>query len=131
MLATISETAIPSPSLLVSDDERRECPRVPLESLTAWFDDRAHAGWGDVSTGGAFWHGVAPLPAEGTIELSFELPDTRIPLHLRAEVVSAREERPGQLALHLRFVEIPFEAERRIARHVDDCMLLSGRALCA
>jgi hypothetical protein len=106
-------------------DDRRECPRLPLSRILATFEGSAGAhsaiGHGDVSTGGALWVGPASQATSDVLELTFHLEDAPEPLHLRAQVVG-REEAGAQVALHLRFVEPSFDAERRIARHVDGCL---------
>jgi hypothetical protein len=111
-----------------ADDDRRDCPRVPVEHITASFGGRAFAGWGDLSTGGALWIGGAPLVIRGPIVLEFAIPGIAEPVRVRAALVSSREE-DGLLALHLRFVDVPFEVERLIARHVDECVALTGQAM--
>ena len=121
--AAISLDRLPPPPLF--NDERRECPRLPLEQIELCFDGRRFSGFGDVSTGGALWLGEASaVPPK--VELRFALAGEPLTFRLRAEVISARPE-GHELALHLRFVDLPFEAERRIARHVDECLLLSGQ----
>ena len=123
MNAAVSTHFAPPPILL--DDERRDCPRIPLAELELAFGGGVFAGFGDVSVGGAFFLGAVPeLPAQ--VEVRFELPGEAEAFQLAAEVLSF-DAAPEGASVHLRFVEIPFDAERRIARHVDECLFLTGR----
>lgn len=124
--ATVSETTPSHPLFPPPAEDRRECPRIPLAGITLWRAGHAYLGWGDVSTGGAFWSGQANVRPGAAVELSFSLPDFPGVLHLKAVVLSARPDPTGATALHLRFVDPPFDAERWIARHVDDCVRLAG-----
>lgn len=112
-------------------DDRRECPRLPLSRILATFQggEGAHSaiGHGDVSTGGALWVGSSAHVTSELLEVTFPLGDAPEPLRLRAKVVG-REEANDQVALHLQFVEPPFEAERRIARYIDGCLRRLARS---
>ena len=124
MNAAISTHFAPPPFLAL-DDERRDCPRIPLAELELAFGGGVFAGFGDVSVGGALFLGALPeLPSR--VEVRFQLPGEAESFRLEA-VVLAAEIAPNGTSVHLRFVEIPFDAERRIARHVDECLILIGQ----
>lgn len=121
----LEEEVYSSGVLTAVGDERRACPRVPLDQLVLWCEGGAFAGWGDVSTGGALWTGRLSRAPAGAVEVSLCIPSEWTPLRLRAEVLGTRPSGDA-VAVHLRFIDIPLESEWQIARHVDDCMLLTG-----
>jgi|GEM_PF-4922628 len=111
----------PSSHLRPGEDDRRESPRVALDRIIATFQGASAMGRGDLSVGGALWEGAAAHATCDQVELTFQLGGDPEPLRLRAQVVRRRETAAG-VALHLRFLDPPFEAERRIARYLDQCL---------
>jgi hypothetical protein len=101
-------------------NERRESPRVPMTFLIR---DVAEGGSysereGDLSVGGIYWKGKYP-PFGTEVEVRFRLP--RVPREVRAsgEIIRVLDNE-GCLDFHVRFIELPVEAELAIAKYIDD-----------
>jgi hypothetical protein len=107
----------------VSDDERRESPRVSMRFLVRRADtaDMFESREGNLSLGGFAWFGAA-LPVGSKVEVRFTLPGSIDEFHLRGEVLNVGHGSKGSSA-HARFLELPVEAEMRIARYLDDLEL--------
>lgn len=116
--ATVEEEVFSS-VVWSSDHERRDCPRLSLERITVAWGDQRYEGCGDVSIGGALWMGEGPIEVGQRVRVSFELPGELEHYAAEAEVLQRRLE-GKDVALHMRFAEIPFEVERAIARFVDE-----------
>ncbi len=96
--------------------DRRDSARFPLpllvrdESLGGSFEERA----GNLGLGGAYFEALHP-PAGDRFEVRFLLPGVREEIRARAEVV--RVTREGErFGAHLRFLDLPLEAELAVAR---------------
>ncbi|HEX9242501.1 MAG TPA: PilZ domain-containing protein [Anaeromyxobacter sp.] len=98
------------------DDDRRDSRRVPIELLVR---DAAVGGSyetysGNLALGGVFFDAYHP-PAGSKIEVRFLVPGGKEEIRAVGEVL--RVSREGELfGAHVRFVEIPLEAELAIAR---------------
>ena len=96
--------------------DRRDSARVPLSLLVrdlelgGSFEERQ----GNVSLGGAYFEALHP-PAGARLEVRFLLPGRREEIAALAEVLRVTREGEG-FGTHLRFVELPLEAELAIAR---------------
>jgi hypothetical protein len=104
------------------NDERRESPRVPMRFQVR----RAGGGgfeWheGDLSLGGFAWRGGTPMEAGAHVEVRFLLPGAAAgaDIEARGEVLGVTQG-PQGAAAHVRFLELPMEAELAIARYLDD-----------
>lgn len=109
--------------MAVRSEDRRESPRVPMRLLVRRAGSGAvYEAWpGDLSLGGAAWQGGA-LEVGAEVELRFKLPSAEAELHARGEVLKVTETAEGPRT-HVRFVELSMEAERAIARYLDDLAL--------
>jgi hypothetical protein len=99
-----------------TEDDRRESRRVPLELLVR-----------DASTGGSFepflgnlalggvWFEAFHPPVGTRLELRFLVPGVREEVRAVGEVLRISREGP-RFGAHVKFVEIPLEAELAIAR---------------
>lgn len=106
------------------NEERRESPRVPMRLHVrraggADFEARE----GDVSLGGFAWYG-GPAEVGAQVEVRLTLPSSGAEVLGRGEVLQVTQGPQGPHA-HARFVELSMEAERAIARYLDD-MALAG-----
>ncbi|MGC3997957.1 MAG: PilZ domain-containing protein [Anaeromyxobacter sp.] len=97
-------------------DDRRDSGRVPVtlhvreSALGGSFEQHQ----GNLALGGAYFEAHHP-PAGQRLELRFLLPGVREEIRTAAEVL--RVTREGErFGAHLRFVDIPLEAELAIAR---------------
>jgi uncharacterized protein (TIGR02266 family) len=75
--------------------------------------------WGlsaNLSRGGIFIEADAVMPSETEVELEFELPEAKVPLHSTARVVWAREGSPqgSRSGMGLQFLAIDREASQQI-----------------
>lgn len=114
-----SERSKEAPPLAVpADSDRRDSPRVAVERIAVRIGSQSVLGTGDLSVGGLRWTGPAPHLLTSPLEVAFQLPGDAESLHLQAEVLR-REEADAGIVLRLRFVDPPLEAERRIARFID------------
>lgn len=114
------------------NEERRESPRVPMRLHVRRVGGGAdyEAREGDVSLGGFAWHGGplhgGPLEVGEQVEVRLTLPGAGAELHGRGEVLQVTEGPQGPHP-HARFVELSMEAERAIARYLDDVALAGPR----
>ncbi|ACL64010.1 type IV pilus assembly PilZ [Anaeromyxobacter dehalogenans 2CP-1] len=96
--------------------DRRDSGRVPLEllvrdaALGGSFEPRR----GNLALGGVYFDGLHP-PAGSRFELRFILPGHGGEIRAVAEVLGVTRE-DERFGTHLRFVEIPLDAELAIAR---------------
>jgi len=103
-----------------ADDDRRESRRVPIELLVR---DAAVGGsyethTGNLALGGIFFDAFHP-PAGSKIEVRFLVPGGKEEIRAVGEVL--RISREGErFGAHVRFVEIPLEAELAIARFLQE-----------
>ncbi|BDG04269.1 PilZ domain-containing protein [Anaeromyxobacter oryzae] len=99
-----------------AEADRRDSQRVPLSllvrepALGGSFEPHT----GNLSLGGVFFEGLHP-PVGSRLEVRFLLP--HVPEEVRAvcEVLRVTREGP-RFGAHLRFVEIPLDAELAVAR---------------
>lgn len=99
-----------------SPDERRESQRVPIELLVR---DAAMGGsfepyHGNLALGGVWFDAFHP-PVGSRIELRFLVPGGREEVRAVGEVLRISRE-GARFGAHVKFVEIPLEAELAIAR---------------
>ncbi len=108
-------------------EERRESPRVPMRFRVRLAGSGAvfEAREGDLSLGGCAWRG-GPLEPGAAVELRFRLPQLTDELAIRGEVLQVTG-RGQEGATHVRFVDVPMEAELAIARHLDDLALAAAK----
>ncbi|MBM7114198.1 PilZ domain-containing protein [[Archangium] primigenium] len=103
-----------------SREDRRASPRVPLRlgirvaGSSGAFDSRE----GNVSVGGFAWHGAA-LSVGTLVEVSLSLPDISAPFLVRGQVLNVSYGARGTSA-HARFLDLPVDVERHIARYLDE-----------
>jgi uncharacterized protein (TIGR02266 family) len=109
-------------------EERRESPRVPMHFLVRRAGSGAvfEAYDGDLSLGGCAFRGGRGFEQGAQIELRFRLPSLPEELLVRGEVLQVSEEQQGG-ATHVRFLDLPVEAELAIARHLDDLELATSK----
>lgn len=99
-----------------SDDDRRDSQRVPIELLVR---DAALGGSfepyrGNIGIGGVYFDALHP-PAGSKVELRFMVPGARVEVQAVGEVL--RVSREGvRFGAHVKFLEIPLDAELAIAR---------------
>ena len=98
------------------DDDRRESRRVTIELLVR---DAAIGGsfetrTGNLALGGVFFDAYHP-PAGSKVELRFLVPGSRDEVRAVGEVLRVSRE-GSRFGAHIRFVEIPLDAELAIAR---------------
>jgi hypothetical protein len=99
-----------------SDDDRRDSHRVPIELLVR---DAALGGsfepyHGNIGIGGVYFDALHP-PVGSKVELRFMVPGAREEVRAVGEVL--RVSREGErFGAHVKFVEIPLDAELAIAR---------------
>lgn len=99
-----------------SGDERRESERVPIELLVR---DAAMGGSFETYTGnlalGGVWFDAFHPPVGSRIEIRFLVPGERLEIRAVGEVL--RISRDGaRFGAHVKFVDIPLDAELAIAR---------------
>jgi hypothetical protein len=100
------------------DDDRRESRRVPIELLVR---DAAIGGSyethaGNLALGGVFFDAYHP-PAGTRVEVRFLVPGGKEEIRAVGEVLRVSRE-GGRFGAHVRFVEIPLDAELAIARYL-------------
>ncbi|WP_338864257.1 PilZ domain-containing protein [Myxococcus stipitatus] len=106
-------------------EDRRDSPRIPMRlklrraGSSADFEERE----GDLSLGGCAWNGPG-LEAGAQVEARFKLPILPDEVEAKGEVLHVTEGPQGP-TVHVRFADMPVEAELAIARHLDD-MRLAG-----
>jgi uncharacterized protein (TIGR02266 family) len=107
-------------------EDRRDSPRVPLRlkvrraGSTDAFEERE----GDLSLGGVAWKGNGLTPGTA-VEVRLQLPGSADEVEVRGEVLQVTSGAQGPAA-HVRFVDLPVEAELAIARFLDDVRLSGG-----
>ncbi|MCE9667460.1 PilZ domain-containing protein [Myxococcus stipitatus] len=107
-------------------EDRRDSPRIPmrLKLRRAGSSADFEAKEGDLSLGGCAWQG-AGLEAGAQVEVRFNLPALPDEVEARGEVLHVTDGPQGPAA-HVRFVDLPVEAELAIARYLDDVRLAGG-----
>lgn len=107
-------------------EDRRDSPRVPmrLRVRRAGGSEDFETRDGDLSLGGCAWHG-AGLEAGARVEVRFSLPMLPDEVEATGEVLQVTHGPQGPAA-HVRFVDLPVEAELAIARHLDDVLRQRG-----
>ena len=102
-------------------DDRRESPRVPMHFLVR--DAGLTQGdWeerdGDLSLGGISWEGkTAALGTE--VDIRFRLVGVARELRARGEIIRVKNA-ADKIAFHLRFTDVDLDAERAIAKYLDE-----------
>lgn len=100
-------------------DERRESDRVPIELLVR---DAALGGSFEPYTGnlalGGVWFDAFHPPVGTRIELRFLVPGGREEVRAVGEVLRISREGP-RFGAHVKFVDIPLDAELAIARFLE------------
>ncbi len=96
--------------------DRRDSARVPIQLLVR---DAAVGGSfepyaGNLALGGVWFEGLHP-PVGSRVELRFIVPGAREEIRVAGEVLRVSREGP-RFGAHVRFVEIPLDAELAIAR---------------
>jgi hypothetical protein len=109
-------------------EERRESPRVSMRFRVrrAGTKDTFEPREGNLSLGGFAWYSAA-LPVGSKVEARISLPDAGDELLLRGEVIHVGHGSRGTSS-HARFLELPVEAEMRIARYLDDLELAESNS---
>lgn len=100
-------------------EDRRESPRIPMQFLLrdieeggAYVERR-----GDLSLGGIYWTGEFP-PYGKDVEVRFRLPGVPREIRGTGEIIRLKEE-GEKLHFHVRFTELPVDAELAIARALE------------
>jgi hypothetical protein len=98
------------------DDDRRESQRVPIHLLVR---DAAIGGLfepydGNLALGGVWFDSFHP-PVGSRVEVRFLVPGARDEVRAVGEVLRVSREGP-RFGAHVKFVEIPLDAELAIAR---------------
>ena len=111
-MAEEQRTPTPTP------DDRRESQRVPIELLVR---DAAVGGsfepyQGNLALGGVWFDAYHP-PVGSRVEVRFLVPGGREEIRAVGEVLRISREGP-RFGAHVKFVEIPLEAELAIARYL-------------
>jgi hypothetical protein len=100
--------------------DRRDSERVPIQllvrdaALGGSFEPRA----GNLALGGVYFAGFHP-PVGSRVELRFLLPGVAAEIRATGEVLRISQEGP-RFGAHVKFVEIPLDAELAIARFLQD-----------
>ena len=109
--ASDSAAPIPSPG-----EDRRDSERIPIRllvrdaALGGSFEERP----GNLGLGGVYYTEGHP-PVGNRVELRFLLPGTRQEVQTGGEILRVSRE-GGTFGAHVRFAEMPLEAELAIAR---------------
>jgi PilZ domain-containing protein len=98
------------------DSERRDSARVPIRLLVR---DTALGGSfepfdGNLGIGGVYFEALHP-PVGSAVELRFLVPGAREEVYVLGDVLRVSRE-GARFGAHVKFVEIPLEAELAIAR---------------
>ena len=105
----------------ISEDERRDSPRVPMSFLVrdvGLRDGEWEERSGDLSLGGISWRGkTAPHGTE--VDVRFRLPLVPKEVRARGEILRVKAAGVG-IDFHLRFTDLDVRAELAIARYLDD-----------
>jgi hypothetical protein len=109
------ERSAPAPAV-TEPEERRDSRRVEIDLLVR---DVALGGSfepfrGNAGIGGVYYEALHP-PAGGSVEVRFLLPGATEEVRVAGEVLRVSREGP-RFGAHVKFVEIPLEAELAIAR---------------
>jgi hypothetical protein len=101
------------------EDDRRESRRIPIELLVR---DAATGGSfepyrGNLALGGVWFDAFHP-PVGSRLELRFLVPGGREEVRAVGEVLRISREGP-RFGAHVKFVEIPLDAELAIARFLE------------
>ncbi len=99
-------------------DERRESDRVPIELLVrdATLGGSFEPYTGNLALGGVWFDAFHP-PVGSRVEIRFLVPGGREEIRALGEVLRISREGP-RFGAHVKFVEIPLEAELAIARYL-------------
>ena len=110
-------------STRLSDDDRRESPRVPMRFLVrrAGSEEPFESREGNLSLGGFAWFGSA-FESSQQVEVRFILPGGSDEVQARGEIIHVRQGPQGASA-HVRFMGLSVEVEMAIARYLDDLKL--------
>ena len=100
-------------------DDRRDSGRVPIQILVS---DPVLGGsfepyLGNLGLGGVWFDAFHP-PAGSRLEVRFILPGTAREVHVWGEVLRVSRE-GARFGAHVRFVDIPLDAELAIARFLE------------
>jgi uncharacterized protein (TIGR02266 family) len=110
-----------------SEADRRESLRVPIRlmvrdaALGGSFDERR----GNLSLGGVYFTEGHP-PFGTRVELRFILPGERAEIRATGEILRVSRE-GGAFGAHVRFQDLPLEAELAIARFLDQAVQAASR----
>jgi hypothetical protein len=104
----------------ISDDERRDSPRVPMKFLLR---DIAEGGSyvereGDLSLGGIYWKGKY-APHGKDVEVRFRLAGVPKEIRAQGEIIRVLD-RGNNIDFHVRFTELDVASELAIARYLDE-----------
>jgi hypothetical protein len=110
------------------ENDRRDSPRVAmrLSVRRAGTSDSFEPREGNLSLGGFAWYGAA-LPVGTKVEVRILLPGSTEELQANGEVLHVGHGSRGSSS-HVRFLELPVEAEMSIARYLDDVELAESRS---
>jgi hypothetical protein len=110
------------------ENDRRDSPRVAmrLSVRRAGTSDTFEPREGNLSLGGFAWYGAA-LPVGTKVEVRILLPGSKEELQARGEVLHVGHGSRGSSS-HVRFLELPVEAEMSIARYLDDVELAESQS---
>jgi len=107
----------------ISEDERRDSPRVPMSFLVrdvGLRDGEWEERQGDLSLGGISWRGkTAPHGTE--VDVRFRLPLVPKEVRARGEILRVKAAGVG-IDFHLRFTDLDVRSELAIARFLDDLL---------
>lgn len=115
----MAERRSPKTKAIISDDERRDSPRVPMYFLIR---DVAEGGSyvereGDLSLGGIHWRGKYP-PHGTDVEVRFRLSGVPKEIRAKGEIIRVMD-RGNNIDFHVRFTELDVGAELAIAKYLD------------
>jgi hypothetical protein len=99
-----------------SEADRRDSARVPIQLLVrdAGVGGSFEPYAGNLGIGGVYFEGFHP-PVGSRVELRFLVPGAREEVRVTGEVLRVTREGP-RFGAHVRFLEIPLDAELAIAR---------------
>lgn len=98
--------------------ERRKAARIPIEM---WVEERTeneryYRRAGNLSRGGLRLEHTIPLPVGTTVHLSFTLPGDDVAVDVAGVIVSTSG--PDALAMGVKFVDVPVDAQARLDAYV-------------
>ncbi|HEY3448178.1 MAG TPA: PilZ domain-containing protein [Myxococcales bacterium] len=104
----------------LSTSDRRDSPRIPVKLWVRMVDAGGsfEEKEGDVGVGGAYFED-RHLPVGKGVQLRFSLPGKTEEIRCAGEILRISEQ-PSKFGAHVRFTEIPTDAELAIARYIDD-----------